>query len=220
MVEKSHRRGLTLKEEYGDEKAKEIKEKMSKSAKKAYIEGRKPQLLLGRKGHPFSEELKRKISERMRNKNPMDNFESRQKISVTRIQRGVAKGEKNPMYGKTHSEEVKRKQRELRAKQIFPLKNSLPEIKIQNFLKQLGISFLTHKNIPEIEHSYQCDIFIPSLNLVIECDGNYWHKYPLLREIDKIRTGELLSQGFKVLRFWENEIETMDINNFKEKLNV
>jgi len=43
-----------------------------------------------------------------------------------------------------HSEETKLKIKESRAKQIFPVKDSLPEIKIQNFLKQLNVYFIIH----------------------------------------------------------------------------
>jgi very-short-patch-repair endonuclease len=108
--------------------------------------------------------------------------------------------------------------KERRSKIIFPLKDTSIEIKIQNFLQQLGIEYYTHKYMPEINHAYQCDIFIPSMNMVIECDGNYWHKYPTGREIDNIRTKELLEKGFKVLRLWEHEINSMDVNNFKEQI--
>ena len=111
-----------------------------------------------------------------------------------------------------------KKNKERRAKQIFPVKDTSIEVKIQNFLKELKIEFFTHQYI-KIEHGYQCDILIPSMNLVIECDGDYWHKYPIGNDIDHIRTSELLSKGFKVLRLWEFEIKKMELNDFKEKLN-
>ena len=120
--------------------------------------------------------------------------------------------------GKPLSEEHKLKIIEARAKQILPVKDTTIELKIQNFLKQLGIEFFTHQYIKEIEHSYQCDILIPSMNLVIECDGDYWHKYPVGNDIDHIRTSELIENGFKVLRLWEFEIRAMNINKFKERL--
>ena len=105
-----------------------------------------------------------------------------------------------------------------RAKQILPLNDTKIEVKIQMFLKELGYEFFTHQYMGKIEHSYQCDILIPTLNLVVECDGDYWHKYPIGRDIDKVRTKELIEKGFKVLRLWGNEIKTMDINDLKEKL--
>lgn len=115
-----------------------------------------------------------------------------------------------------------------RRTQVFPVKDTSIEVKIQNFLKELNIPFLTHQYM-EIEHAYQCDILIPSLNLVIECDGDWWHgninKYPNLTEWqkaqaekDKVRTKELIEYGFKVLRLWEHDIKVMDLNKFKENL--
>jgi very-short-patch-repair endonuclease len=108
---------------------------------------------------------------------------------------------------------------EWRKTQITPIKDTSIEVKIQNFLKEMNIEFFTHQYIKEIEHGYQCDIFIPSKNLVIECDGTYWHNYPTGREIDNIRTKELLEKGFKVLRLWEFEINELNLNRFKQKIN-
>jgi G:T-mismatch repair DNA endonuclease (very short patch repair protein) len=101
---------------------------------------------------------------------------------------------------------------------IMPLKDSKIEIKIQSFLKQLNIEFFTHQYIKDIEHGYQCDIFIPSLNMVIECFGNYWHKYPISREIDILRCCELREKSYKLLVFWENEISVMQLEDFRNKL--
>ena len=104
-----------------------------------------------------------------------------------------------------------------RRKMVTPKKNSSIEIKIQDFLKQLNIEFFTHQYM-KIKHGYQCDILIPSMNLVIECDGNYWHKYPIGNPNDILRTQELLDIGFKVLRFWETEIQAITLPEFKNKL--
>jgi len=153
-------------------------------------------------GKSLSEETKQKIS----------NSENGKYVSVeTRNKLRVANKDKhNSIKTEFKSEQAK----ERRKSQVFPLKDTKIEIKIQNFLKQLNIDFFTHQYIKEIEHGYQCDILIPSMNLVIECDGDYWHKYPVGNEIDHIRTSELLQKGFKVLRLWEHEIKEMDINKF------
>ena len=108
--------------------------------------------------------------------------------------------------------------KESRKKQICPIKDTSIEVKIQEYLKLLGIDFFTHQYIKEIEHGYQCDILIPAMDLIIECDGDYWHKYPIGTDIDHIRTKELIEKGFKVLRLWEREIKAMSLNEFKEKL--
>ena len=126
---------------------------------------------------------------------------------------------KKNKWGK-HTDEEKQKIKIARAKQIIPIKDTKIEVKIQMFLKEMDYEFFTHQYIKEIKHSYQCDILIPTLNLVIECDGNYWHKYPIGTELDHIRTKELIEKGFNVLRLWESEIKEMDINKFKDKLKM
>jgi G:T-mismatch repair DNA endonuclease (very short patch repair protein) len=131
-------------------------------------------------------------------------------------QRGVRKGMKNSDYQK---QQAGKALKETRKTQVFPLKDTQIEIKIQNFLKELGIEFLTHQYM-HIEHGYQCDILIPSIKTVIECFGNYWHKYPNGTEKDKLRCIELRKEGFRVLVFWENEIKLMELNHLKNKLEV
>lgn len=129
-----------------------------------------------------------------------------------------------------HSEEAKLKIKNARAKQVFPVKDSKQEVKCQNFLKQLNIEFIIHKYM-NIKHAYMCDIFIPSMNLIMEVDGDYWHgnsknpKFKILnssqieqKEEDNIRTQELTERGFRVLRLWESDIEKMNIENFTERL--
>ncbi len=120
--------------------------------------------------------------------------------------------------------------RKMRDKIKVPKKDSTIEIKIQNLLTSLRIEFMAHKYM-DIKHSYQCDIFIPSKKLVIECDGDYFHgnpkKYSIKqlnkrqkeqKERDNIRTKELIEKGYKVIRIWENEIREMTLEDLKSKL--
>lgn len=122
------------------------------------------------------------------------------------------------MYGKETAKLKRLERKYYRSKQIFPVQDTKIEVKIQMFLKELGYEFFTHQYIKDIEHGYQCDILIPSLNLVIECDGDYWHKYPIGTELDHIRTKELIEKGFKVLRLWEFEIKKMNKDEFELRL--
>ena len=171
-----------------------------------------------------SEETKQKMSDSHKGKN----IEHLKNIGFKKDDPRRSKG-KPFIKGFNHSEESKQKMRkpkseehkkkikEARKNQILPVKDTKIEVKIQNFLKELNIEFFTHQYM-KIEHGYQCDILIPSMNLVIECDGDYWHKYPIGREIDSIRTNELLKNGFKVLRLWEFEIKELNISSFRIKL--
>ena len=97
-------------------------------------------------------------------------------------------------------------------------KDTSIELIIQDFLKQLKIPFEKHKFMP-IKHRYLCDIFVPSLNLVIECDGDYWHNYPKGTKNDLYRNDELSLLGYGILRLWERDIRLMDLKSFKEILN-
>lgn len=130
-----------------------------------------------------------------------------------------------------------------RKNQIMPMKDTLIEVKIQNFLKQLGIEFFTHQYIKEIEHAYQCDILIPVQKgilqkTIIECDGDFIHCNPnfysedFIRfpnssdkitakdiwEKDNIRTKELINKGFKVFRLWGHEIKDINLDEFEKRL--
>lgn len=127
------------------------------------------------------------------------------------------KGLLSAMKGKHHTEQARRKIIISRSKQIFPKRDTKIEIKIQDYLKTLEVDFETH-NYMNIKHAYQCDIYIPSQNLVIECDGDYWHCYPIGREIDCLRTQELVEKGYKVVRLWEHEINEMTMEEFKKKI--
>lgn len=131
-------------------------------------------------------------------------IEEKRKISETKAKK----------YSKEYLKEIAHNARKF---QVFPKKDSSIEIKIQEFLKQLNIQFFTHQYM-DIEHGYQCDILIPSMRIVIECYGDYWHKIPYGKEIDSLRCQELRKQGFRVLIFWEREIKVMEINDLKEKL--
>lgn len=50
------------------------------------------------------------------------------------------------------------------------------------------------------------DFFIPDNNIVIFCDGDYWHSLPGKAEKDKIKTDVLEKNGYNVYRFLGSEI--------------
>lgn len=215
-------KGKTYEEFYGEEKAKKVKEKISLSKKGIRL------ICNGwNEGLKMSKEHKKNHSIAMKKlcgeNNPAKRLEVRKKISIAKT------GKKFPI-DKYPNMGV----RKMRDKIKIPKKDSSIEIKLQDFLTLLKIEFVTHKYI-NIKHSYQCDIYIPSLNLIIEADGDFFHMNPnkfkseekifkngiTAKEkwkLDNSRTKELLEKGYNVMRIWENEIRRMTLNGFKNKL--
>lgn len=162
--------------------------------------------------------------------------ETRRKIGLKSLNRTPANKGKTyeEFYGKEKSKFLKEIIKENRKKQIFPMRDTKIEVKIQNYLKELKVEFFTHYYCEEILHAYRCDVFIPVQEgivqkTIIECDGDYWHgnslKYSNLNnwqkeqiKKDKIRTQELKEKGFRVIRLWENKIKEMNLNGLKEVL--
>ncbi len=226
-----NRKGIALSEQSkakmadshkGKRYSRESKLKMSNTRKKLMEEGKlflnetRDKMRQNRLGKHLSEESKEKL------RNLIISKETRDKISKAGMGRIFSKESRKKIslahMGMKFTEEHKLKLKIHRAKMILPTKDSSIELKIQDFLRQLSIPFITHKHMKEIAHGYQCDILIPSMKLVIECDGDYWHKYPIGRDIDHIRTKELNEKGFKVLRLWEREIKVMRLSDFESKL--
>lgn len=82
------------------------------------------------------------------------------------------------------------------------------------------IAYLEHRNVKfEIEKEftpYSVDIYLPKLNVAIECDGGKWHGYPYGTERDKKRDKLITSKyGVKhIYRIWGCDI------NKNSKLNL
>ena len=61
------------------------------------------------------------------------------------------------------------------------------------------------------------DAWIPSLNLIIEADGKYWHDMEKVQKKDKAENAYLTKCGYKLLRLSEEEINS---GKFRERLVV
>jgi very-short-patch-repair endonuclease len=91
-------------------------------------------------------------------------------------------------------------------------KDTSIEIKIENELQLRNISY--KKQVPLCKIA-RVDFFLPNYNIVIQCDGCHWHNCPIhlnpvplkgKNERDKYQDSVLISNGYKVYRFWEHEI--------------
>jgi len=100
-------------------------------------------------------------------------------------------------------------------------KNTKPELSIAKALRRRGIYFATHaKDLPG-----KPDFVFRRKKLAVFVDGDFWHgwRFPLWRhklspkwqeKIDKTRNRDqrnfrkLRSQGWRVIRIWEHQVET------------
>lgn len=187
------------------------------------------EIKLGDKNPRYGQHLSKESKEKLRLKregenNPMyhkEPWNKGQKLPKELVERMIKTGKK---YIKEHPEVAIRlkKQRKI---QIFPIKDTKIELKIQNFLRILHVEFMAHYYVSEITHAYQCDILIPFTKTIIECDGCYWHGCPICNKNlngfqeeqikeDRARTNELLEKGYNVIRLWEHDIKKMELNDF------
>lgn len=142
--------------------------------------------------------------------NPACRPEVREQISKTRIERGVAVGEKNGMYGKTHTPETIEK--------IFAhRKMNKLEALVAEQLDMAGIPYYFQYFINENGVCKSYDFKIKDKPLIIEVDGDFWHGNPLkpnhydkvndIRENDKLKDEMAHKQGIRVIRLWETDIK-------------
>lgn len=92
-----------------------------------------------------------------------------------------------------------------------------------NILDILDIKYETSYYAKDIKAFY--DVYLPYYNILIEVDGDFWHTNPLKypngpinkcqiknAKRDKEKTQWAVDNGYKLLRFWENDIN----NNIKQ----
>lgn len=81
-------------------------------------------------------------------------------------------------------------------------------------LDEEGVTYLPQHTVLEI---WCVDAFVPSKNLVVQFDGNYWHGNPAKfpnptakqikqRNKDRGQVRYLTHRGFRVLRIWEDDL--------------
>ena len=83
------------------------------------------------------------------------------------------------------------------------------EKKVYDYLILKGIIFERQKLI---NGKFLVDAYIPSLNLVIEADGDYWHTLDRVVKKDKAENAYLTKCGFSLLRLSETDINKTPID--------
>lgn len=95
----------------------------------------------------------------------------------------------------------------------FPtVHGTLPEKIVYAELSRRNIPFLflndMHFVFPEIDFDkeYQADFVIPSLRLIIEVQGAFWHSKPGTIESDAFKFAVYETGGYRVLAWWDFDI--------------
>ncbi len=99
------------------------------------------------------------------------------------------------------------------------------ELKLQKELEKRKLDF---KYQYRVFGGFIVDFAFPEFKLAVECDGDYWHANPNKyssekmnqiqkknTSVDKKRERIIQVSGWKILRFWESEINT----NIQEVVN-
>jgi hypothetical protein len=135
-------------------------------------------------------------------------------------------GEKNPFYGRHHTQATREKLRKITVENIlrfwdkglFKGFNSGPERKFQSILTQNNIEFVT----PFVIENKIFDIYVPLYDTIVEIDGCYWHskgvdvKDMTPRQLkgwrnDRFKDALAKKYEIRLIRIWEDEIDTFNI---------
>ena len=122
------------------------------------------------------------------------------------------------LSGKPKSDEHRKKMiANMQKDEEFKISSQLEDEFAKEFMDSLGVEYQRQYYIEEIRQF--CDFYVPSRNLVVECDGNFWHANPAYfpngpvydcqkekAERDKIKEEYLINHGYKLIRLWEDEI--------------
>ncbi|WP_141500956.1 endonuclease domain-containing protein [Paenibacillus luteus] len=81
--------------------------------------------------------------------------------------------------------------------------NTSIEIKMANELKRRGLNYIDQYLFKD---KFRLDFLLPDHNVVIECDGDYWHNLPHVIKRDNSKNAYLRACGYRVFRFWERDI--------------
>lgn len=195
--------------------SKETREKISKSLKERWKDENYRVNMCKAHKHELPEEWKTNISKGMKGikrseetKKKMSNYQSNRPKEVKQKQVESWRKQWNSL---SKEEQLKRLEKWINAgheaeKDGSYLKPSSIEIKVQEQLDEIGIRYVQQKRIYNGERYFFLDFYIPSLKLIIECNGDYWHNLPEKIERDKSLKKYVESVGRNIVFIWEHEI--------------
>ena len=129
-------------------------------------------------------------------------------------------GETNGMWNKKHTDEVKEICRQAKIKNmkdgVYASSVSRGEKELLEKLIEKFGEVIHQFTVPNYHRVY--DMYIPSLNLIVEYDGDYWHREEKYLPKDSIDTAKAIKRGFKIFRYWESIIKEKGLDNIVEDI--
>ena len=157
---------------------------------------------------------------------------------ISKGAKGIAKPKpENFGVGRIQSEITRQKMSESAIENILKtgkVKRSNLEYKFEGILQTLFVGFIHSFYIKEVKKIY--DFYLPEFNILIEIDGDFWHCNPNTKyaipecktqelniENDKIKNKWASDNNYKLLRFWEYDINnnvSQIVETLKKELNL
>lgn len=129
------------------------------------------------------------------------------RVHTPQARANMASGARNrPPRTQAHCEALSRGVREsakaaAQRARIYLANPSSIELAVQAELVSMNVPFIPQHRVGP---RYVADLFVPSRNLIIECDGTYWHRNTAER--DRKRDEYCRNAGYTVVRLSEKEI--------------
>lgn len=200
---------------YGHKIDDETRKKISESAKKRWKNKEYRDKVSNAHKHKLPEEWKKNISKSMIGVKKTE--ETKKKMSESQLKRSKESREKQVISWKKQWMSLSKEEQLLRIKKWIDaghkaerngefLKPSSIEQKVKEQLDMIGIKYIQQKRVNDGNRNYFLDFYIPSLKLVIECNGDYWHSFLDKIERDKSLEKYVKSIGRNIVFIWEHEI--------------
>lgn len=100
------------------------------------------------------------------------------------------------------------------AKQKVLWQNTAPELQIADLLQSKNLAFEPQFRLPGINHAF--DLAIPTLRLLIEVDGCYWHACPIhcpnedkgTLQLERSRKADRMARalGWSIIHIWQHDV--------------
>lgn len=90
------------------------------------------------------------------------------------------------------------------------------ELMVASLLQVLEVDYVPQRRIGR----YSVDFYIPDKNLIVECDGDYWHSLPGMPEKDARKDAFLTGKGYKIVRLLGSQIYKKQFDTLYHALSI